>query len=53
MILSENSICWLGFLAALVVLSSHNPHQLLAQFVALANAGATKSTKSKKNGRSR
>lgn len=53
MTLSENTICWLGFLAALVVLSSPKPHQVLAQLVSLANAGTKRTSKPKKLGRGR
>ena len=53
MTLSENTICFLGFLAALVIISSPKPHQVLAQLVALANAGAKKADKPKKLGRGR
>ena len=53
MTLSENTICWLGFLAALVVLSSHQPQEVLAHLLALASAGPKKATRPKKLGRGR
>ena len=53
MTLSENTICFLGFLAALVITSSPKPHQVLAQLVALPNAGKKRATRPKKLGRGR
>lgn len=43
MTLSEDTICWLGFLAALVIGSSQNPRQTLAHLMALwASQNASK-----------